>query len=535
MLKPALLFASTLTRRRLPARARSGNAWWIAPVTLAVVILILNLCRHTRLDGHEVLVAQTASEMLDDGLTLIPTFSGLPRLEKPPLAYYLAYITYQITGVVAPWTARLPSVFSALGLVLLVSVLAKRWFGTKVGFWAGVIQATSLWTITYGQSAIVDMTLTLLVSSLIAWMAFTDNRAARWILFRPIVAGVLAGLIALAKGPVGLAVAVPVVFLALWLTSAQGAFPNLSARDRGLRWIGRALGFLLFVTIACGWAALVLWKTPDVMHLWWGQGVARFYERWGPSHRPWFYYLYKVPMLTLPWVPLALYELVCLGRQTWRRWKTPSVETASSDKFTVDSGRRWILIWLGWSMMLFSVSVGKREHYILPALPALSLLAALGWTRLQSQWNWHPERRRLMNHGLIALVCLATIVVPTVIWQVDQRAEHRHAFLEDHADDFEQSDRILQYGLRDRSTIFTIGRPVHWPRTPDAFARWLPATKTPLVIVPAGRVHELDGVQVWRTIARETADTFAWWQKKTDPDDLLILLEPDWVVRETAP
>src|SRR5205085_3540131 len=117
------------------------------------------------LDGHEVLVAQTAREMISSGDYIHPTFVGEPRLQKPPLAYWLCAASFWLTGEQSERAARLPSMVAAVLGVAITAIFARKAFGRGMGFLAGSIQATCFWTITYGRLAIVDSVLTTLVSA----------------------------------------------------------------------------------------------------------------------------------------------------------------------------------------------------------------------------------------------------------------------------------------------------------------------------------------------------------------------------------
>ncbi len=76
-----------------------------------------------RLKRHEILVAQTATEMLERGDFLVPYVLGEPRLKKPPLSYWMAIAAHRILGQVdiskvSELEVRLPSLISGLLVVL---------------------------------------------------------------------------------------------------------------------------------------------------------------------------------------------------------------------------------------------------------------------------------------------------------------------------------------------------------------------------------------------------------------------------------
>ena len=59
-----------------------GRLLLLGAVSLAIAAIRLGESR--ALDPHEIYVAGTATEMLETGELLIPSFNGKPRIEKPP-------------------------------------------------------------------------------------------------------------------------------------------------------------------------------------------------------------------------------------------------------------------------------------------------------------------------------------------------------------------------------------------------------------------------------------------------------------------
>ncbi len=100
---------------------------------LGVFIVGLDLNGYRTLTKHEGFVAVVSREMLQTGDWVVPRFGGLPRLKKPPLAYWCAASVSWILGEHAPWTARLPFAISGLALAALVGVWAGRWHGRWCG------------------------------------------------------------------------------------------------------------------------------------------------------------------------------------------------------------------------------------------------------------------------------------------------------------------------------------------------------------------------------------------------------------------
>ena len=274
----------------------------VATVLLcAAALLLAGLGDAAELDGHEVLVAQTAREMRSSGDWLIPTFNGAVRLQKPPLAYWTTCSAAVLTGGVDAFASRLPQALATLLGVGWLMWVVTRWAGLRLGLPCGVVQATSYWTLAAGRSATVDATLATLVL-LAVTLAVADRWAPPW-LRRPAVASLAfwtcCGLAVLAKGPVGLCVVFPVALYGrLRLGTARWRADPVCR-----------IGLVWFAVLSLAWPTAVWWFRPDAVDLWLGQSAGRYLSHWGPQTRPWFYYLYQIPLMTLPWTPLWLYGL----------------------------------------------------------------------------------------------------------------------------------------------------------------------------------------------------------------------------------
>src|SRR5207237_8505935 len=85
------------------------------------------------LGADEPLYAQLAREMLARGDWVTPTLWGKPWLEKPPLFYWGALISYWLLGV-RDWAARVPSAALATFMVFGLYFFLRRFFrGAELG------------------------------------------------------------------------------------------------------------------------------------------------------------------------------------------------------------------------------------------------------------------------------------------------------------------------------------------------------------------------------------------------------------------
>ncbi|UCF36822.1 MAG: hypothetical protein JSU96_18755, partial [Acidobacteriota bacterium] len=60
--------------------------------------LFVEVTRSTVWDANEAFYAQTPREMVESGDWIHPTFNGRPRVNKPPLSYWLVAVPYTLFG-----------------------------------------------------------------------------------------------------------------------------------------------------------------------------------------------------------------------------------------------------------------------------------------------------------------------------------------------------------------------------------------------------------------------------------------------------
>ncbi|WP_422928016.1 ArnT family glycosyltransferase [Singulisphaera sp. PoT] len=356
---------------------------------LAALTLGIGLGRAGRLTYHEAFVAQAAREMVASGDVLVPTMGGRPWLEKPPLAVWLVALTDRVTGSSAEWQARFPSALAGVAVALGVAILAAYRFGSTVGLLAGLVQATTTWTMIRGRLAEADM----LLACLITWTVLAFDRMRdevdeasrklwRWAFF----AGI--GFTSLAKG-IGFGAALVLAAVALVLAWD---------RDReGLRDLRFIRGWLLSAGIALAWPLLVLLRHPNALSLWSLHVTDRVAAR--PEHfagGPWWQYGPALLWQVLPWTPLAL-----IG--AWRSWKRALDQPRGGD--------RLLWAWAVGPIVLLSLATVKNGHYAIYALPPWSVWAALSLVRIGSRLlarGWPApriERLARFGFGTLALGC----------------------------------------------------------------------------------------------------------------------------------
>src|SRR5256714_6883902 len=94
--------------------------------------------------------AGAAREMIESHQWLLPTNDGIPRLQKPPLLYWLIVVSYKVFGVNAA-AARLPIGLAIVATTALTFLIGERLRDHWHGFLAGLIYLTSAGTFLLGR------------------------------------------------------------------------------------------------------------------------------------------------------------------------------------------------------------------------------------------------------------------------------------------------------------------------------------------------------------------------------------------------
>ena len=126
-----------------------------APLWLALAGLLLFLPGNNLaplIDRDEPRFAQATREMIQRDEWVVPYFNDQYRFDKPVLIYWMMRPCYALFGA-NEFSARLPSVLSAILLGWLVFWMGRRWFTARAGFLAAFGLLTCLQLVMHARSA----------------------------------------------------------------------------------------------------------------------------------------------------------------------------------------------------------------------------------------------------------------------------------------------------------------------------------------------------------------------------------------------
>lgn len=380
---------------------------WIAAAEVAVLggfcafLFFFGLGSFGLIGADEPRYAQIAREMVARHDWITPVLNGQPWLEKPPLYYWGAMLAEKILGSGSSsleWVARLPSAVFATVMIFAVYAFVRRMRrGGHLD--AALMTASAAGVIGFARGASTDMPLAATFAiGMLAWYMWLESGHRRWLAV--FYAGMALG--TLAKGPVAAALAALIVI-------AFAAF------RREWRLVWQTLwwpGLLLFFVISLPWYVAVQLSTGDFFRVFiLEHNLARFGTNLYRHKQPFWYYIPVLLASVLPWTVVLVAGVAGAVRRGFGR--KAEAEMAAQDRL-----RLFLLIWIAVIVVFFSFSQSKLPGYILPAVPACTILAA-DWLSRRAQEDTRAPWWLALPHSAVAGSLLTgALLAPHFLWKL---------------------------------------------------------------------------------------------------------------------
>jgi len=324
--------------------------WWLL-IFYWLLLLASALLLRPLIPVDETRYLSVAWEMWRNGDFLVPHLNGETYAHKPPLLFWLMHAGWWMFGVNEVWPRMIAPLLSLFCLYLVQRLAMRLWPGKMqiAAHAPWVLFGTFVWLIFF---TLVQFDMLLVFCTLLGMLGMFDAGRGKtsgwWLLSLAIGLGLLA------KGPVILLHLLPAALLGpLWVGDR---------RENWGRWYAA-----LFACVLGGAVMVLAWAIPAGLEggekyrnaIFWGQTANRVVNSF--AHRePWWWYLPMLPLFLLPW-------------SLWPRlWKS----AAGLERKRPDRGMRFLASWILPTLVLFSLVSGKQIKYLLPLLPALSLVIA---------------------------------------------------------------------------------------------------------------------------------------------------------------
>jgi len=345
----------------------------LALVFVVALVRLAMLGTYPLMDTTEARYGDIGRMMAESGDWITPWFRpGVPFWGKPPLSFWCTALSFKLFGV-NEFTARFPHwILGVLGGWLVWDLGARRSIREAV-IAVSLLTGCLIYYVSAGAvSTDMALSLGLTLSMGSFWLAVQPNQSpalktrARWLFFLSLGWGLLA------KGPIALVLAG--LAIGAWLLASRSYWPEV----RRLPWIRGSI-FSLAVAAPWYWAAEV--KTPGFLNYFFiGEHFKRFVvsgwqgDLYGSAHdytrgTIWLMLL----VMAIPWTILVP-AFLKFGTNK-RHDRHESALTSNTNAKTSElAWRNYLLCWGLAPCVFFTFSGNILWPYVLPGIPALSLL-----------------------------------------------------------------------------------------------------------------------------------------------------------------
>lgn len=391
-----------------PRSSLADRRWVIGWALVLLLLALAGLGGAPLFDVDEGAFSEATREMLASGDWGHTTLNGEPRWDKPMFSYWMQSLSVAAFGLHEA-ALRLPSALASWGWALALLLFAAPRWGRASGIAAAGLLASALGVVLIGRAATADalLNLWLTLATLDLWRHLeADGAPAGRAPLRRAALWMALGL--LTKGPV--AVLIPGAAVGLWLLT--GPLHEIGPRLRAL--LGDAPAWAILLGLGLPWYgyAYLTYGREFIDGFILKHNLQRYGGTLEGHSGSLFYYVGVLPLLLLPWTPLALAVL----RRAMGIWRQ-------------DRLGRFLLGWAGFVLVFFSFSGTKLPHYVLYGISPIALLAG----RVLARWlgdegrigdghaSGGPVRPRAVT-GLILLAGLWPWLGVAIAVVVQQRA-----------------------------------------------------------------------------------------------------------------
>ncbi len=255
---------------------------------IVFIVLIAGLGSYGLAETSEARYAEISREMFIYGDYLNPELLGIFHFHKPPIAYYITTLGYQIFGI-NEFGARFFLQFAVIIQLLLVYYIADLLYKDKrIAFMAGLVYFALPIVLISSRNLTTDAYLTtFILAAIYCWQVYSFKVKLIFLYFFYI----LIGLALLTKGPVAL------LFILVYIVIYKIIF------KKGMQiTIHHIFGFLLCLTIGTSWYLLVMAENPKLWEYFIEkQLVSRINSNSFNRSKPFWFYVPLLFGLLLPW------------------------------------------------------------------------------------------------------------------------------------------------------------------------------------------------------------------------------------------
>ncbi len=355
---------------------------------------------------------------LHAGGLVVPMVGEKPRLNKPPMIYWLQSSSSALLTGGQPehdriWMYRLPSLIAGIGIVLITFQLGLWMFEPRVGLLAGALIALSPVFVWEAHQARADMVMVLFTTLALALLYRIWQRQDRsW--FLAIGFWICVSLGILTKGPI-----TPMILILTTL--------SISFVCRDFRWLGRTkpvIGLFIVLLLVLPWVVLVALRVgfENYASLVFDETLGRSASAKEGHAGPPGYHLILLVVLFWPGSMLA-------GAAVLQQFSTALPRKVSVIADKLRPRRIWqaivhrtpgepqalfLIAWVVPSWIIFEIVRTKLPHYTMPLYPAIALLTAKSLVDL-TRARWSLSRLERTGLWFWLVLCAVIAASPMIL------------------------------------------------------------------------------------------------------------------------
>jgi hypothetical protein len=356
----------------------SGRSPVFLPIVLTFIIYFASTTSRAVTDYDEGFYAQAAQHMVESGNWVTAYANDVRFLEKPPLLYWVTAVSFKIFGI-NEFALRLPTAFAVVALVWIVVLTVRKLADERASLAAGLSTAFSIGTYIFTRETLHDVWLVLFIAvamyAFLNWYLDPRHPLKPALVYYAAMAGaVLCKSVIGAVFPLGI-----VVFFFL-----------LSKKWPKWRTLHLLPGFLLFSLLAVPWHWLAAIQNKGFCEFFF---VGEQFMRFLGKHE------------TVGSVPLAVFwALILVWFFPWTAFLPAAFARVRKNpdenlRILFKLASAWAIVILGF----FSFSA-RLEHYVFPAIPALSLFVGVALHKNEESKSVSWAFRGLAILGILLVI-----------------------------------------------------------------------------------------------------------------------------------
>ncbi len=347
------------------------------PILAVSLLYFYNLGLNQVWQPNEAFYADASKNMLRGGDFLTPIYNGEPRLNKPPMVYWLTALSFLLFGI-NELSLRFLQALAGLGTGFVTYFLAKDLSGERSALFSFLALTLSFQFIANARYTSPEVILCFFITLSIYLWYLSYRRESPGLFFLALTASSLG---VLTKGPVGFLLPAGVIFLYLLFTDR-----------RELLKIKYYLG-TLYVLAAGGWWFLYQYMVnrESFLSVFIKENIKRIYAL---QNDPVYFYALDINISFLPYSFLFYIALIWVLKDRRKELTLP-------------------LVWFFVVFAAFSLVKMKIPVYIMPAFPAMAIIT--GEFLSNSPW----KKTLAVSSLLLSILMIIAILITALTFELN--------------------------------------------------------------------------------------------------------------------